>query len=164
MFSDKFKTMIGFGGEHGRANRIRDFVISQLKPKTRAELLNIIRIFPYDTTKSEEDLIIGYITGSNDDLFNMYRMKNDIEKGMLEAKEREETEKQTAYDAMIESEAKSYISHMIHQILDDDPRSVKYPTNIHLIANDVRYRVADIVKKIDYTTRTTGTYHTSTNT
>jgi hypothetical protein len=160
MLSDKLKTMVGFGGEQGRINRIRDFVMNQLKPQTRTELLNIIRMFPYDAAKSEENLIIDYITSSNDDFFNMYRMKNNLEKGMLEVKEREEQARRENYEAIIDTEAKSYISHMIHLILDDDPRSIKYPSKIHMLANAVRHRVAELIEKIDgpYASTMAGTY------
>lgn len=147
--ADKLKTIVGLGGERNRNNRIREFVVSELKPQTRSEMLNIIRKFPHDSTKSEENLLIDYIITSNDDFFNMYRMKNKLERRMLEAKEHEEQVKRDDYNAMIDVEAKSYISHMIHQILDDDPKSIKYPSKIHMLANAVRYRVGDLIEKID---------------
>ena len=133
-----------------REQKIRNFVETDLNPNTRNELFSLVCMFRKDASLSENELIIKYILDSNDDFFSMYRMKNNMERTAIEADERIVAGKAAAKAVWVDEEARAYIRHQLHSILDKSIASETASPALIKLAAEVKARAEEIVGSAGY--------------
>ena len=141
--------------EKARVDRITQFVFGELLPETRASTLRLIRMFPHDPEVPDNDLIIKYIVESHDDFFHNLQTKNYVERRIAEEKAKldaaEQKRKEQTWAEFVDAEARTYISHMIHDILSGNiSENTVYPPELFKVADTVRARAHEIVRDQEF--------------
>jgi hypothetical protein len=141
--------------EKARVDRINQFVFRELLPETRASTLRLIRMFPHNPEASDDDILVRYIAESHDNFFQNLRTKNYVEKRIAEEKAKldaaEQKRKEQTWTEFVDAEARTYISHMIHDILSGNiSENTVYPPELFKVADTVRARAHEIVRDQEF--------------
>jgi hypothetical protein len=133
-----------------RGERIQNFIDAELLPETRAELIKLIRMFEWNPHLSENEVMYKYIAESDYAFFKNLITKNHVERRIAEERDKlfkeSQLRKETERNKFIEEEARSYISHVIQNIISGEYDEKKYPSEFINLAKQVRNRAEKIVE------------------